>query len=490
MSPERIHRRDPARAGVVLIIVVGLAMVLLGIAVSFMMRMRADSQETRIVVAEAQCRLMLHAALMYLQEGSRLGWGTETFGWTDVRDGSLGPRGPRDYSPGGAGATIPKPAWFTVGAYAPLIDDAALPAAASRFWPYPGSVGRFPMAVPVQPPFATQLRYAYNPVGLPPGVPLYGQANYETPWITAPLANDPIQRDIAGRPLPTASYWPKAWADTIYSTDRGAMGALDPQPQADTYYDPGYTGASGQKPDFISGAIQQGVTAGDWKHTVINAGVTKAVQLQVKPGTENVCWFRIYRELQSDHDGDGKPAYDRVMMYDLKNTNLKNWNVFVIACGVGGTRGFRFWDAADLNTWVLQTGSTVTPTLGQDFASSSGLFASQADFAAARSSTRVTWYRVEWSALQGGGFVPEHYSWSGPRIYPRKKLNNVTDFMVPRPYPGWDLTHNRPRDESHSDELVGITDGNYADGLRYSAPKTYGGNFKWVQRLDHEPPNW
>jgi hypothetical protein len=344
--------------------------------------------------------------------------------------------------------------------------------------------------VPVQPAYATQLRYAYNPVGVPPGVPLYGQAGWETPWITAALGNDPIQRTGAGAQLPTASYWPKAWADTIYDTNRGAMGALDPQPQADAYYDAGYTGAAGQTPDFINGAIQQGVTTGDWTHAVINGGTTKKVQLQVRPGTENVCWFRIYREIQADHDGDGSPAYDRVVMYDVKYPSLKNWNVFIIACGTGGTRGFRFWDQADLNTWVTQTGSTVIPTLGQEFAANSGLFASQTDFAAARSSTRVTWYRVEWTALQGGGFVPEHYGWSGPRIYPRKKLNNVNDFMIPRGYPGWDPTKNRPIDEGTSDLLFGITDGNYADGLRYTAPKTYGGNFKWVQRLDHEPPNW
>ena len=30
----------------------------------------------------------------------------------------------------------------------------------------------------------------------------------------------------------------------------------------------------------------------------------------------------------------------------------------------------------------------------------------------------------------------------------------------------------------------------YAGNLRSSSHKTYGGNFKWVQRLDHPPPNW
>ena len=88
--------RAGTRDGAVLIIVVGLSMVLLGLSVTFMMRMRSEAQETQIVVAEAQARLMLHAGLMYLQEASRLGWGEETYGWTDIRDGGLGPRQSRN----------------------------------------------------------------------------------------------------------------------------------------------------------------------------------------------------------------------------------------------------------------------------------------------------------------------------------------------------------------------------------------------------------
>ncbi len=480
------------RAGAVLIIVTGLAMVLLGIAMTFMLRMRADSQETRIVVAEAQARLMLHAGLMFIQEESRLGWGEETFGWTDVRDGSLGPRPARDVSTGATGV-IPQPSWWkgSWGAYVgtPTMDDSTWRADSTRTWPCPGAVGRFPMAVPVQPPYATQLTYAYNPVNAPQGSIPYGQPNYENPWVPAALGNDPIllKPGTGGVPMTTASYWPIAWTDTIFSPQSGATASLDPQPQADVWHDATYTGAPGQKPDFISGAIQQGVAVGDWKH-VVDDGITRtSVQLKVRPGSENVCWFRVYREIQADHDGDGSPAYDRVVMWDRKNPDLRNWNVFIVACGVGSTRGYRFWDLSDLNTWRTANGLAASQvSLGQEFASTSGLFVSQADFNAARASTRVVWYRVEWSPLQGGGFIPEKYSWSGSRVYNRPQM----PLMSVRPFPGWDAHRNQFPENENSDRIFGISPGGSAEGLRYSAPKTNGGNFRWVQRLDHEPPNW
>jgi hypothetical protein len=460
--------------------------------------MRSDSQQTRVLVADAQARLMLHAAMMYVQEGSRIGWGEESFGWTDVRDGSLGPRPPRL---SGGSADIPPPAWWNYGStYAPSPDDSQLPMPkSSRRWPCPGSTVRCPMAVPVQPPYATQLRYAYNPVYFPPSAPRYGEVGWEAPWINAPTGVDPIQRtaETGGAPLPTARYWPIAWADAIFDPTRGATAALDPQPVADVWRDPAYVGAAGQTPDFISGAIQQGVVGGDWIHFVEDGSSSTEVQLQVRPGSENLSWFRVYREELGDHDGDGVPAYDRVVMYDRKNPALKNWNVFVIAAGVGGTRGYRFWDASDLAAWESTNryaGGTVSA--GQEFAVDSHLFATQADFNSARAATRILWFRVEWSALEGGGFIPEKYSWSGMRIYPRYDpwargtTPDPYPVMLPGPYPGWQARQNLILNEVNSDLILGVSDGGYADKLRYSAPKTFGGNFRWVQRLDHEPPNW
>ncbi len=483
-KPARAHA-GPNRSGAVLIIVVGLSMVLLGVAVSFMVNMRSSAQETRFLLGEAQARLMLHAAMMYLQESSRLGWGEETYGWTDIRDGSLGPRPTRNFkfrtdfsglatgtpvdgSPDGnwIGAAptdynIPPPNWWKrtwprYRAFPDETDVLQFPQSSSRCWPCPGSVGRFPMAVPVQPPYATQLRYAYNPIRHDPAIPEYGSPGWDQVW-------DPTWNpgDI--------NWWaaksPGLIINPTFDPANGSTGMLDPQPQADLWQDPAYAGLPGQKPDFITGAIQPGVTQGDWTHFVDDGSPRPpvSVQLAVKPGMENTCWFRIYRELQFDHDNDGIPAYDRVALYDPKNPGLKNYNVFIIACGSGGTRGYRFWDATDLANWETKNG--LTPgiiTRGQEFAKDSPLFASSFDaesFHALLASSRILWYRVEWTAMQGGGWDSANFGF----------VETV----------GWNVAWQN---------LEGAYP--YGGSLRGSAPKTYGGNFKWVQRLDHTPPNW
>jgi hypothetical protein len=527
------------RDGIVLIVVVGLAMVLLSIAVSFLIRMRSDSQEVQAVTATAQSRIMLSAALMYLQEGSRLGWatggspltrGTETFGWTDVRDGSLGPRQNRNYpnktkyngastsSPVDStidgvfngpvpvlGYNIPVPSWWDLGwpQYRAIPDDndpSQFPTSSIRHWPCPGSVVRCPMAVPVQPPFATQLRFSYNAVNPPPTAPGYGQPGFDTAWQTAATR---VNQYSSPPNQPVYVDWPRTWLDNIFNINAGSTGMLDPQPQATKWEDPAYTGAPGQIPDFISGAIQPGVTTGDWTHYVDNGVLPpRAVQLAIQDGTDNICWFRIYREVQADHDNDGVPAYDRVALYDPNNAILKNWNVFVIACGYGATRGYRFWDAADISAWETNNGYPInTVTRGQDFASSSPLFQSmgEAGFKNLLLSSKVLWYRVEWTALQGGGFVPEHYSWGG-----MNRNMNASDAGLstatgqgpvelgpnpPTPFPGWNYPNNLGFNPGAIE--TNQMEGGYSnEEIRYSAIKSYGGNFKWVQALDREPPNW
>src|SRR5205814_615728 len=114
-----------SRTGTVLIIVVGIASIILVLSAAFFSRMRSDGEETALVVRDGQARIMLTAALQYLQETSRIGWqdpggadrGEECWGWTDVRDGSLGPRGPRKEN-----GKLPVPAWWRGGRY-PDDDD-------------------------------------------------------------------------------------------------------------------------------------------------------------------------------------------------------------------------------------------------------------------------------------------------------------------------------------------------------------------------------
>ena len=142
------------RRGAVLIIVVGLSVALLGLSMTFLVRMRADANESQVLIRQAQARAMLVAACTYVQEASRIGWGEEAYGWRDIRDGGQpnavpGPRG-RD------GRRLPMDA---AGNW--LVDPSAPPL---QRWPAIGGAARCPMRVPVLPPYATRGVFAYNPV--------------------------------------------------------------------------------------------------------------------------------------------------------------------------------------------------------------------------------------------------------------------------------------------------------------------------------------
>ncbi len=74
-------------------------------ALTFLVRMRSDVEESQALVREAQAHIMKVAACNFIMEAARLGWDPklpdgsrspirrEGFGWIDVRDGQPGPRG-------------------------------------------------------------------------------------------------------------------------------------------------------------------------------------------------------------------------------------------------------------------------------------------------------------------------------------------------------------------------------------------------------------
>ena len=121
---------DPRR-GTILILVAGMCAILSTLALAFLVRMRSDAEEGQLVLGAAQCRLMLHAGMQFVQEASRLGYASdadrsvEAWGWIDVRDGTMGPK---DH----AGNQL-----WTAGR-----------------WPAPGTVKRAPMYLVKRPPFA------------------------------------------------------------------------------------------------------------------------------------------------------------------------------------------------------------------------------------------------------------------------------------------------------------------------------------------------
>ncbi len=94
-SPMRPH----ARRGSLLIIVAAIAAMMLSMTMVFLVRMRTGAEEADQAVRETSAHIMLMAACNYIQETARIGWDDpltsqheETFGWIDVRDGSIGPK--------------------------------------------------------------------------------------------------------------------------------------------------------------------------------------------------------------------------------------------------------------------------------------------------------------------------------------------------------------------------------------------------------------
>lgn len=385
-----------SRRGSILIVVVGLSVMLLSLLITYLGRIQTSGSESRTLLSEAQARIMLTAALMYLQESSRLGWsseavetvgattigwrgdpaapisvsavrdtGGETYGWTDVRTGWLGPLGARD----AASEAIPVPRWWTrmtSRPYVPLADDADLPPPAERQWPCPGAVVRCPVQRLERPPYAIMGLGAPNPLRPADAVP--GVSGFDTSW----GARNP--------------------ATLVYGPDY--IGALDPQP------------ASG---------------ADTW--AAFAAGNPLPID-----STSQTAWFRIYRELLADHDNDGIPAFDRVAITDPGH-QVRNWNIFIIAVGAGGTRGYRRYEDAP-----------------------SGLFIDRRHFTDLRAAERIAWYRVEWSAQSGG-------SWDA-QIYGRGGIGAEADQQA---------------------DPTAIAD---------ATARSFGGSFSWIQRLDQEPPVW
>ncbi len=481
--PRDSHHRD----GAVLIIVAGLASILLVLSVTFLARMRSDSREMRAVVDQAQARLMMHAAVMYIQECSRIGWGDRTgecCGWTDVRDGSLGPRGPRPAAGAGAATGIPAPEWWSMHAdwppYKAYPDEVAdFPALGQRKggWPLPGTATRCPMAVAVRPPFAVQLTVNYNPVPTPVA---YRDPAWNTPW--NPRSGDP---SYDWGSWPAIVQWPVGWIDRIFDPSHGAKGMLDPQPVAETWT------------DFCAGA-QEPAGGGDWKREAIDAdGVPRRgqVALAVQPGSENRSWFRVYRELQADHDDIDQPDdhlwWDKVALYDPADPSQAkyNWSVFIISCGAGGTRGYRFWNDAEIAAWEARhrflpgVGRCLEPVTAEE----SGLFPDQRTFRDLLESSQILWFRCEWSALQSG--ARDNTVYNDP-VFRVGIVPMGVAVVRERDQNWWVPSVDYDYNAQYASTSVVQTGTSAWSDTRSSSPKTYGGNLRWIQRLDRDPVKW
>ena len=200
-----------ARSGTVLILVAGIAAIIATVASAFLLRMRADIEEMAIAEREAQARIMLIAACTYVQEASRLGYDVgapagkhrEAFGWLDVRDGAIGPRG-EDWS---------APVGFDPFFNATAVEDRDGDGSADRpAWPAVRGVARCPMFVHERPPYATELTTAYNPIAA--AGPDFGMPYLLTPdplSVIKPPEPDAKARAWAGDALPRANSTGLSW---------------------------------------------------------------------------------------------------------------------------------------------------------------------------------------------------------------------------------------------------------------------------------------
>jgi hypothetical protein len=223
--------RVRGRQGTILIIVAAMSALLASMALTFLVRMRSDVEESRLVMQETQAQIMLTAACNFIMEKSRLGWNPapppglahspihrEAFGWVDVRNGQPGPRDETGEIIGTPNTTDP------MGENVPdSWVDLALP-------PNDRPARREPMFVMIRPPYAVMPTVATNPVeltgtnGLKPVL-----VNPDpTPVAASGMLEDYARGDKRPDPGRKASAWFRVWraGPAIFVVTAGAGDTL------------------------------------------------------------------------------------------------------------------------------------------------------------------------------------------------------------------------------------------------------------------------
>jgi hypothetical protein len=297
-----------------------------------------------LALKEAQNRMTLTGALFFIQEHSRMGWGSNpgdfSFGWTDVRDGQAGPRGPAD-----ANGVIANQ--YSSGTFPDL-----------------GTVFRGDLHSWRLPPFAMRMAVAPNAFEIDPAD--------TDPAVWNPITSLPLTKVVDGSAGKKNTRLPPVqpiWERAISRFKTNGAKARFAQPEADTW---------------------DAFKAGDLRADISSVGRA---------------WFRIYREEPADHDGQlssgsYSPWYDTVP--------IAGHGTFIVTVGSGATRGYRFWNAttdflggrSSLPSGIDAYSTKLDPVTGFD----SGLFANEAAFRRARSAERIAWYRVQWVANTSTGF--------------------------------------------------------------------------------------
>ncbi|MBA3684152.1 MAG: hypothetical protein H0W72_02810 [Planctomycetes bacterium] len=281
--PANAHApRAPSRRGAILIIVTGLSALLLSLTLVFLSSMHGEAAQVGQVLRDTQARMMLNAAMCYVMETSRLGWGDqETVGWNDIRNHAVGPI-PIDQNPTLGDPREPQHRVWTAGT-----------------WPAPGSTMRATMYAWTRPPAAVRSG-PRNPVRVGQGLSLQDDPGNPNAVVIAGLHGD------SGSYSSMSDIW-----------RYGSFDNPDPTPVVDP------AGAG-----FASGDAmpRSGSTSRAWfrlyreaadDHDGVGLPYYDVVNLNGGRGTD---WF-----------GTPDVAYP------------PNASVFLATCGAGATQGFRDW---------------------------------------------------------------------------------------------------------------------------------------------------
>jgi type II secretory pathway pseudopilin PulG len=182
------------------------------------------------------------------------------------------------------------------------------------------------------------------------------------------------------------------------------------------------------------------------------------------PESLGLSWFRVYREVEQDHNGLDDPAYAYDDDPEVDTVDFSGHHgIFVLTCGAGPTEGFRDWAE------VVAAGAQAQ-------------FGSPADFLALQETEVRLWYRVEYSAAVG----------TDEKLYVSHDAGGIgvsgngTDIPVTRWNDDWRKRFDK--EDSLNPLIWGIEGTDYLRHTRRSFNPL--GTILWIQRLDQEPARW
>lgn len=174
-------------------------------------------------------------------------------------------------------------------------------------------------------------------------------------------------------------------------------------------------------------------------------------------------WFRVYREVEEDHNGIDDPGYPYDDDPEVDTVDLSGHHgIFIITCGAGATEGYRDWAEVEA--------AGVTSQFGSEDA-----------FLALQETEVRLWYRIEYSAAIGADDAV--YVQGDGEL----KINgNQRDVPVIEWNDEWRKRFDKEPTLNPMD--FGIKGKDHVKLPR----RTFNplGTIHWIQRLESEPPRW